>query len=910
MKKTLIFCLIFSIIINLFAFVAPVYAVDSDADMRNYNDEASLFDILGIFDYVPYADAKDQLINRGEFAQIVAKMLDMSADESDVRYFIDVPNDHWAVREINFLASMGIISVPEDKKFNPGQKISEAEALKMLLSAAGYTEYADDNGGYPSGYYRVASLLRLTTNGAEQLTVAKAINLAYQVGFSRMLTETVVSTNLSLHGESKDTIMSLYHDCYLAYGVIMAVDGISLDKKAIADEGFVRIGDETYATSLNLMDMVGYKVRYVYRDYKIKGEIGEVLYVNDVNEKEITVTVNRDEFVSFDENSFVITYNIGDKKVEKDVAKNAVVVKNGEVAENTKKAFEFDRGEIKLIDTDRNGFFETIIIFSYENYVVSAINTYTGVVYDKVDRTKSICLDSEHTTKKVVITTPQGSRISFSDIAEGNVVSVCESSNYIRAYVSSNIVTGGIFSIDNSEDAPILEIGKNESDLSLYKLDKFYYEKVYKNKLNLAPDMYGDFYTDYIGNIAYIKLGESDEWLFAYLIKYGIAPTIDQNLQMKLFVQDGTVRVIDLAESVLIDGYKTKENDKILAKLTKSRYNKTLTEGEDSINGQLIMIKLNADGKIKAIDTEYSDPSKENTFNLKRTDAVKTHQYRYHARSFSGKLLIDGTTYNFGVPNHSELAKADDKDFYMLPVSYFHDVGDAGETYVVEGFHLDEKATYESATVVYGQSKASSDGCYLVKSVSDIINSDGMEVKKLVAWKNGIEYTMNTTIDFDLSQTINNETYYVSEGDIITINRDFEGNVNGVTIHYDYSRKDEEGYKITWGLSAGMQSSGNPYSDRGCMVYVYVKSIDDGVMRVMAAKPTADDYKNPRAATYSAPLGNGPIMIYDSQAPSKQSRIYIGTIADIIPAEYDLNKAMPYFLNVTAGVFQGGIIYR
>lgn len=103
---------------------------------------------------------EEEYITRAEFAVVVCKILGLSPEGvSDEFDFEDVDDKHWAKEYIKTARKAGIISGRGGNKYDPDAKISYEEAMKILVAAMGYTPKAEQKGGYPYGYNKVAQEL-------------------------------------------------------------------------------------------------------------------------------------------------------------------------------------------------------------------------------------------------------------------------------------------------------------------------------------------------------------------------------------------------------------------------------------------------------------------------------------------------------------------------------------------------------------------------------------------------------------------------------------------------------------------------------------------------------------------------------------------------------------------------------
>lgn len=91
----------------------------------------------------PYAN-----VTKAEYVCMLVRFLKLPTKETSLS-FTNVPNSHWAYKEISTALSEGIIEKNGDL-FNPNEKITLGEAVKMLFKAKGYDTDIDK---YPVGLF-------------------------------------------------------------------------------------------------------------------------------------------------------------------------------------------------------------------------------------------------------------------------------------------------------------------------------------------------------------------------------------------------------------------------------------------------------------------------------------------------------------------------------------------------------------------------------------------------------------------------------------------------------------------------------------------------------------------------------------------------------------------------------------
>lgn len=76
------------------------------------------------------------IVNRAEFATVLAKALQPQVTPSTMGSFHDVPSSHWSFRSVEAVKQMGWVGGYPDGTFHPAQAISRTEALVILAKAA------------------------------------------------------------------------------------------------------------------------------------------------------------------------------------------------------------------------------------------------------------------------------------------------------------------------------------------------------------------------------------------------------------------------------------------------------------------------------------------------------------------------------------------------------------------------------------------------------------------------------------------------------------------------------------------------------------------------------------------------------------------------------------------------------
>ncbi|MGN1115319.1 MAG: S-layer homology domain-containing protein [Candidatus Ornithomonoglobus sp.] len=193
----------------------------------------SLLSALGIVegDENGYFNPRNK-VTRAEFTKMAVKMLNLEdAAQSITAVDFEDANDHWAAGYIQLGVSCGFINGYDDTHFGPDDTVTYAQAVKMLVAAAGYTVYAENSGGWPAGYMTYGSTLGITNkiSGAKndtEVTRELAAVLIYNtlsvpiVEISYSGSNPAYSIMDGKNGRDYKTMLTEKHDAYTVLGRI------------------------------------------------------------------------------------------------------------------------------------------------------------------------------------------------------------------------------------------------------------------------------------------------------------------------------------------------------------------------------------------------------------------------------------------------------------------------------------------------------------------------------------------------------------------------------------------------------------------------------------------------------------------------------------------------------------------
>lgn len=227
------------------AFAANYPDVDASASYKQAVDEISALNIVE--GYPDGTFGPDKLVTRAEFSKMLittlgkAQVAQAESSEGSNTGFRDVPGSHWASGYVSAAVTNGYINGYGDGTFGPDDNVTYAQAMKMLVCAAGYEQWAVDLNGienaWPNGYLYYANQVDIgkgvkDVNNTTELTRAQVAQMIDNTLTAPALVKTG-KTNFNQYGQSipelikKDgkgedyqSILTLNHDAYKVKGMI------------------------------------------------------------------------------------------------------------------------------------------------------------------------------------------------------------------------------------------------------------------------------------------------------------------------------------------------------------------------------------------------------------------------------------------------------------------------------------------------------------------------------------------------------------------------------------------------------------------------------------------------------------------------------------------------------------------
>ncbi|MDR0405625.1 MAG: S-layer homology domain-containing protein, partial [Clostridiales bacterium] len=441
-----------SLLVSLLTLLSAVSFVGGGAVATaeiSVETEAGLLGALGIIDDKQFFVSNDN-ITRGELAELFAKATNHAGSDAESSVFADVPATHAKARYIYAAAALRLVNGYSDGRFMPDNKATWEETVKIAVTVLGYGSNAQFKGGYPMGYLTLANELGILRGIPYQssLLVSRRdiVRFLYNVLKADMavVKGIVVSDGESLDVQSKSTMLAEYFDVYERAGKVTANHNSAIYGKSNLKKGFVEIENTTYdAGDSGTSALLGYMARFFYQDNDSDTPV--ILYAYKDPSRNDEFTVLAEDLVNASASS--VTYSVNGRTKTASVPVDADLIFNG------KAQTSFDgtmlrpqAGSVTFVTVGNGSTNNLIIVNSWENCVVNAVNTMDKIILDKYLPERNIHLDKTAAGEDVdyTVTDKGGEPFALSSIREWHVLSFKRSidGSLVEIVVSAQSVIG------------------------------------------------------------------------------------------------------------------------------------------------------------------------------------------------------------------------------------------------------------------------------------------------------------------------------------------------------------------------------------------------------------------------------------------------------------------------------------
>lgn len=652
--KILIFSLLLAVLFSVSAFA-------SDVDGYKHEDDVRLVMGMGIMNgYEDGSFKPDNQITRAEFATVLMRTLGWTNENGAQSVFVDM-NGHWAEGYVNKAYELQIANGVGGGKFAPNDLVTCQQAVKFINNALGYQEIVNSKGGYPAGDLSVGienGLLKGVSSGYEKpITRGEAAKMISNALEAKTV-EIASFSGDSYTMEKGDTLLSC-----LGYTVrkmnVTAAWGGSIDGTTPDDKYHISIDGKQYKTTFtDGVNYLGMTVdAYIYDE---NGDNEVIRYMKPYGLTEV-VNVYSDE-IEYADLDKEIKYSKGSRRETLKLS-NLVVVKNGvrlSTAEVTEALFMDSNSKITFIDSDGNKNYETALIWTMDEYVVSRIDN--DKIYCEFQR--SVDLYDEDGKREITIL-KDGYSISVNDIIPEDIISVSKSDDNqkIRVEVTREKTYGEIVAVSTEYDGGKAKVSfetKYEGAEELLKLSPSYKKEYDDNRGYFTKPVVGDkgtFYLNEKGEIVYMVIGvmpESEESDVSYLdrntYKYGYLNVVGKaeagltsSFEIELLTQNNEFVIFEISNKIKFGAYVDGRYS------VKKRNASDIYDILSTASQQIVKYRLDEDGKLTELCLS------ENGVNSSVWGIRTENRTREFANfQLEQQYVIDSTTICFYIPLKAE----------------------------------------------------------------------------------------------------------------------------------------------------------------------------------------------------------------------------------------------------------------
>ncbi len=435
-----------------------------------FAQEKAVFEVAGLG--LISADETDEAslakpLDRGEMADILARLLGIANVGVELRSsFSDVTPENKHYQSVAFLETMGLIYGDGNGLYRPNDIVSGMEAVKPLVSCLGYDFVAIRNGGYPDGYLKTATSLRLLsgTGLKEQVTRLDYIRMIYNALDLELLEPTTNNSGLGYQLTEGKTLRSVLETqgktkVVSGSGVISSTYEAYLDRaNSHLEKDELEIDGVTYHTGkVDAEQYFGMLVEY-YAVYDTDSDEYTLTSVRPSAQNEVTDVAAAD-FLEASGGVFRYENSYGTKWVN--YAAGARVIYNGRPLKSYRDSdIRADNGSFRLIDNNGDGSAEIILITDYKSGMLEKVKN--DVLYfergENAGSISSIAIDTENSDVRYCLRDGNGNRITPSELKPGSVISIAASQDGSRyELIASEGKAEGVISGMSDDDG--FEIG-------------------------------------------------------------------------------------------------------------------------------------------------------------------------------------------------------------------------------------------------------------------------------------------------------------------------------------------------------------------------------------------------------------------------------------------------------------------
>ncbi len=751
--------------LSMLSFVTTVWAESEISDYVATEEDIELSIKLETLGAITNEFDLSGYVTRGEMAGIVATYGVIPAS-SGAQVFADVTSEHPYFGAISALYNMGVITGDGSENFNPDEYVTYDEALVYIINVIGHKPFAVREGGYPTGYYRLA----VKHGMLKDISMSKGTDKAVVADIYKMLDSCLTAATVvtSYYGDDKITYTLSESESFLTYaykikkykGVVTGTETTGLES-AKSNVGYnqIEINGKIYdLKGYSNYNLLGYNV-----DFYLKSEdIDEIVYLEKTPKMNETIKIDAEDLLK-SKTTVTRVYYTDEKDGEHHIDFNwdLYVVYNNQSYDEygvLRNALP-DNGYIEALDNNRDGVYDVLFVYEYRNVIVGTVDSY----YEKIISKSGEVIDLSYNNKQVdIYFSSQSNKLEIDSIQTGDLLTITESRKspkVITVYISRKPISGKIESYDSQLGYLI--------DGEWYKVASDYTGET------ITLGVEGTFYLDLNNRIGNYDRAIADDYSVAVMsgLEYE-SGNLAKKVTVRLFDKNSTFHYLELNEKVKIDGVRYDLNKDMTEVLTELA---TEISGDDYLvnSAYIVNYTLTENGKIASIDKGgIGGPGKLNVLAKNCTYMIVRTYYMIRYTNAEGTIIrqrYDNTNgLVFGVPSDGNLG--DLEEYCVTTLGQDRQYGPTASEYVDNFDVYSYKNTdVAMADVILLRGGAIPEKTVTINSAIDVVtgvstveNKKGEETCKIYMCNGNYILTPDVTV------TIGGETNKVSSSSLVT----------------------------------------------------------------------------------------------------------------------------------------------
>ena len=686
-------------------------------------------------------------LTRGRFIDYVVRLTDISGGLEAAR-FTDLAPSHEFYGEIQSAAAAGFV-YGTGGEIHADDVITTQEAALITLRALGYGNMLKAGLSYTEAAVQAGILKGVA--GQSELRFSTAAQLLWNAAHATYMEQTAFGKSQRYGGSGK-TLLYAYREIAQAEGVLYGNETTYLTNAGNTPKGYVDIENQLYKTGETGADkLLGYSVKAYYREDE-KGD-STLLYIEPKKTNSV-LKVEAKNIDGYEDNRLRYLTEKGTEYAR--ISVNADVIYNGApVIPATKADFLIDTGVVTMIDRDGDQVYDAVISEEYVTYVVEGTTSIGSKILCKFGAGS---LDMED-GKKTVFRDMNGNEMSPGELTEFDVLCIYESRNGEKktAVYCMGEVEGKIESISGEADSVTID-GKEWPVSGFYRAS---------GQKELTVGMEAVFYLDVQKEIAALNTKmEEKQHQYGWLIQAGTAGGVGNKTQLKLLDQDGTVKIMDVRSSLLLDGETLSGYTSINSTLCAEDFCPQLVIYKSNAGEEIYSIDTGSRGKFEGEDsldkyyTGYSDDPEVQPAKL---------NYKSSSRIFGQKISMAADTRILVVPRDPSVAE--DDDYHVYGQDYLTDDND----YAITAYKSVKAAHDAEIVLLYTEAGASGRltdttvTISVIDTVVQTIDGSGEEQYEIKYYQNGKYYSAETVRADVFDKQVDQAPWKPGRGDIIRL---------------------------------------------------------------------------------------------------------------------------------------------